>query len=740
MPDDFATETALEPEPEEVDDSSPEEVDDGAPPPRTLRLKAFEALTALPVIGFILWSVIHNPASLSASDEGGWQVFIWIAAIAAVDLMPVPTTMSSLSFSLSFPIELSVALLYLPPTAGLIALVGACDQRELRGEIPLLKALWTRAQIAAAVMCESLVFHEILGDLDVKNLESGQIVHYIPKIALAVLFASIAGYVVNLGAVAIYTSISRGENPWVFIRKVHVGVFGEFVIAYTALALFSVLVVTGFSTFGAFSVVIFLAPLLFARQMFQRTHSLQEATDELAVKQAENEYQALHDSLTGMPNRMFFHQRLLAEIESARESNGRMAVILMDLDHFKEINDTLGHHFGDMLLQEIGPRLARVLRDNDLMARLGGDEFGIVLPDLPSEDVALRIADRVLEELEQPVSVEGLALDIAGSIGIALFPMQAEDAETLLRRADVAMYVAKENGGGYEVYQDSFDRHNPQRLTLIGQVRPALETGEFVMYYQPKVRLMDGRVAGAEALIRWEHPTLGLVPPDEFIPLVEKTVLLRPLTYYVAESVLRQWREWASMGIRLPIAINVSPRSLLDSDFPDQINALLRDHDVPPAFLRIELTEGFLMGDSGRSIAVLDALSNVGVGLSIDDFGTGYSSLSYLKRLPIEEIKIDRSFVMQMHVDANDFMIVRATVDLGRNLGLRVVAEGVEDLATFDRLADFGCDEAQGYYISRPMSAIEFTRWLSVRNLDREAPAIAEPEERRQPQRGLHAI
>jgi diguanylate cyclase (GGDEF)-like protein len=441
-----------------------------------------------------------------------------------------------------------------------------------------------------------------------------------------------------------------------------------------------------------------------------------------------------------MPNRMFFHQRLLEEIESARASDGRMAVILMDLDHFKEINDTLGHHFGDMLLQEIGPRLAGVLRDNDLMARLGGDEFGIVLPDLPSEEVALGIADRVLEELEKPVSVEGLALDVAGSIGISLFPMQAEDAETLLRRADVAMYVAKENGGGYEVYQDSFDRHNPQRLTLIGQVRPALETGEFVMYYQPKVRLMDGRVAGAEALIRWEHPTLGLVPPDEFIPLVEKTVLLRPLTYYVADSVLRQWREWASMGIRLPIAINVSPRSLLDTDFPDEIEALLRDHDVPPAFLRIELTEGFLMGDSGRSIAVLDSLSNVGVGLSIDDFGTGYSSLSYLKRLPIEEIKIDRSFVMQMHVDANDFMIVRATVDLGRNLGLRVVAEGVEDLATFDRLADFGCDEAQGYYISKPMSAIEFTRWLSVRNLDREGPAVAEPEERRQPQRGLHAI
>jgi EAL domain-containing protein (putative c-di-GMP-specific phosphodiesterase class I) len=233
--------------------------------------------------------------------------------------------------------------------------------------------------------------------------------------------------------------------------------------------------------------------------------------------------------------------------------------------------------------------------------------------------------------------------------------------------------------------------------------------------------LADGRVAGAEALIRWQHPALGLLPPDEFIPLVEKTVLLRPLTQYVIESVLRQWRTWADMGIRIPVAINISPRSLLDGELPGQVVHQLERFDVPPAFLRMELTESFLMGDSGRSTAVLDALSEAGIGLSIDDFGTGYSSLSYLKRLPIEEIKIDRSFVMQMHVDANDFMIVRATVELGRNLGLRVVAEGVEDLDTFDRLAEFGCDEAQGYYISRPVPPEEFTRWLSVRNLERES-------------------
>ncbi len=696
---------------------------------RTMLLRLYELVVTVPILVFIGMAAWRDPSGFA-----DWEILVWIAAIAIVDLMPVPTTMSSVAFSLSFPIELSVALIYPVPIAALIALVGSTDRREFHGELPLLKALFIRAQIAGAVICESLVFKRFIttqGDIaTARTIE----------IVFAVVLASMVGYAVNLTFVAIYGYFANNENPWEFVRKIHVGVFGEFVVSYMALALFSVLVVQGYTKLRVLSIIIFLAPLLFARQMFQRTHSLQQATDELAVRQAENEFQAMHDSLTGMPNRTFFHQRLTKEIEAAKATDGRLAVMLIDLDHFKEINDTLGHHFGDLLLQEIGPRMSRVLRDVDLMARLGGDEFGIVLPDLPNEEIALRVADRLIEELEKPVTVEGLALDISGSIGIALYPMQAEDAETLLRRADVAMYAAKENGGGYEVYVDELDRYNPARLTLIGQVRPALENGEFVMYYQPKVRLVDGRVAGAEALIRWEHPSLGLVPPDEFIPLVEKTVLLRPLTQYVAETVLKQWREWADLGIRLPLSINVSPRSLLDQDLPDQIMRMLRDWDVPPAFLRVELTESFLMGDSGRSIAVLDALAGVGVGLSIDDFGTGYSSLSYLKRLPIEEIKVDRSFVMQMHVDANDFMIVRATVDLGRNLGLRVVAEGVEDLATFDRLAEFGCDEAQGYYISKPMSAVEFTRWLSVRNLD--AQSQIEPGERRStdPQNKLHAV
>ena len=682
----------------------------------TIRL--YELAITVPVVAYLCWAFGHAVVTgTSLVPDGDWITpVVWAIAVAVAELLPVPTNVS-MAFSLSFPLELSAALIFPTPIAAAIGLFGSVDARELRGELPPLKALFIRSQIALCVIVESLIFK-----IWVQPSELGAAPL---RLILPTFVAAVAGYATNTLIVAIYNRLQTGTPVRAVIREMHRGVLGEFVLSYMGLALFAVVVASAFSDHVVLAILVFAAPLAFARQMFRRTHSLQEATSKLAAKQEENEYQAMHDSLTELPNRMLFQLRLGEAIEEARGTGDRVAVMLIDLDHFKEINDTLGHHFGDLLLQEIGPRLSRVLRDEDLMARLGGDEFGIVLPDLPSDEVALQVASRLLEELQIPMSVEGLALDVFGSVGIAIFPAQADDAETLLRRADVAMYAAKENGGGYELYDDDLDRHNPNRLTLIGQVRPALEAGEFVMHYQPKVRLADGRVAGAEALIRWEHPLLGLLPPDEFIPLVEKTVLLRPLTRMVIASVLKQWRGWADMGIRIPIAINISTRSLLDQELPDQIEEELRRWDVPPAYLRLELTESFLMGDSGRSTLVLDRLARVGVGLSIDDFGTGYSSLSYLKRLAIEEIKIDRSFVTQMQVNLNDSMIVRATVDLGRNLGLRVVAEGVEDLATFDQLASLGCDEAQGYAISPPLSAIEFTRWLSVRNLERQHADLA---------------
>jgi predicted signal transduction protein with EAL and GGDEF domain len=349
------------------------------------------------------------------------------------------------------------------------------------------------------------------------------------------------------------------------------------------------------------------------------------------------------------------------------------------------------------------------------MARLGGDEFGVVLPELPDDETAVAIAGRLIKELERPLTVEGLSLDVSGSIGIALFPAHARDAESLIRRADVAMYAAKETRAGHEVYHRELDRHSPARLTLVSQVRPGIEHGEFVLHYQPKGRLADGSVTGVEALVRWRHPDRGLLPPAEFLPLVEHTVLLRPLTHHLLEAALRQWRTWYEAGIRIALSVNLSPRSLFDVELPNQVWRVLEETGVPPRSLILELTESFMVTDSGRSNAVLARLTDLGVEISIDDFGTGYSSLSHLKRISVDEIKIDRSFVGGMRDDPNDASIVKATVDLGRNLGLRVVAEGVEDRATWDLLAELACDEAQGYFLAHPMPAEAVTAWLSER-------------------------
>jgi diguanylate cyclase (GGDEF)-like protein len=666
----------------------------------------YRVATIVPLVLFVAIEAHLHPGEFLDGKFAGPLLLEWVAAIVIVDLLPIPTTIG-LPFSLSFPLQLSVALIYPTPVAAAIAFLGSSDWRELRREIPLAQSLWNRAQIAWSVVFESVVFGSIASIAPH---------HQSPWWGLgpAVLLAAIVGYSVNVLLVAWYFHLSTGEGTLAILRDMHVGVFGEFVVSYMGLALFAVIVATTFLKIGPWSIAVFIAPLAFARQMFTRTQSLQEATDELAVKQRENEYQALHDALTDLPNRVLFQQKV-SETIVAHEGSSLVAVMLIDLDHFKEINDTLGHHFGDALLQQIGPRLASTLRAEDMMARLGGDEFGLMLPDVDDETTAIRIAERILEELERPIAVETLQLDVSGSIGIALYPTHSRDVETLLRRADVAMYAAKESGSGYEVYTPSLDRNSPSRLTLIAQVRPAIEDHEFELFYQPKIRVGDGKVEGVEALVRWRHPERGLVMPDDFVPMVERTVLLKPLTLYVVTEALRQAHQWERQGLPLEVAVNLSPRSLLDPQLPDQVAELLGRWDIDPARLTLELTESFLMADSGRSVGVLGRLSGVGIRLSIDDFGTGYSSLSHLKRLPLQEIKIDRSFVEHMREDPNDAMIVSATVDLGRNLGLRVVAEGVEDAATLAELERIGCDVAQGFELSHPLPAVEFTRWLEER-------------------------
>ena len=449
--------------------------------------------------------------------------------------------------------------------------------------------------------------------------------------------------------------------------------------------------------------------------MIQDVTQRKKAEAALRSQAALNEHQALHDALTGLANRTLFRDRIDHAVKATRRTDARAAVLVMDLDGFKEINDSLGHAAGDDLLVELGRRLEAALRTSDTVARLGGDEFGVLLPHASVPDDVLRAVERMQAAIENPITLQGLSLSLEASIGVALYPDDGKDVETLLRCADGAMYHAKAEKSGWAFYDSSRVRQDTARLTMMGELRRALDQRELVLYYQPKAVLADGEVHAVEALLRWNHPVRGLVPPDEFIPVAQQTGLIKPLTLYVIDEALRQCRAWQDDGLRLAIAVNLSARNLVDVDFPTQVAGLLDRWDVEPGLLEFEITESAMLADPTRTKLILERLSVMGIRLSIDDFGTGYSSLAYLKRLPVSEIKVDRSFVMNMDEDEDDATIVRSTIDLGRNLGLDVVAEGVETEQVWNRLKALGCTAAQGYYLSRPIPAPELGAWLLQR-------------------------
>ncbi len=426
-------------------------------------------------------------------------------------------------------------------------------------------------------------------------------------------------------------------------------------------------------------------------------------------------HQATHDALTGLPNRVRLRDDITAAITAGGEDDAGAALLLIDLDRFKEVNDTLGHHYGDQLLVQAAERMRVNLRDGETVARLGGDEFAVLLPHITSADDVAAVAARLHEVMLQPFEVDGLSLTVAGSIGAALYPQHGTTSDQLLQRADIAMYTAKAKRTGFAVFDRSQDSTDPRRLTLATDLRRAIEQGRLILHYQPKVDARTGDVLGAEALVRWPHPEHGLIPPDEFIPLAEHTGLINPLTRLVLDTALRQCRTWLDDGHQLGIAVNVSAHGLLDLDLPGEVADRLRRRQVPAHLLTIEITETAIMTDPDRALRVVTQLHALGVHLSIDDFGTGYSSLAYLKNLPVQELKIDRSFVSCMTTSERDAVIVRSTVELGRNLGLRVVAEGVEDHATWQQLEAAGCDVIQGYFISRPVASEDFDAWLRRR-------------------------
>jgi diguanylate cyclase (GGDEF)-like protein/PAS domain S-box-containing protein len=448
-------------------------------------------------------------------------------------------------------------------------------------------------------------------------------------------------------------------------------------------------------------------------------------------KQAETRlwHQALHDALTGLPNRRLFHDRVGQALERAQRSGSSHAVLLMDLDRFKEVNDTLGHDCGDALLNELGERLESHMRSADTVARLGGDEFGFLLSDVDFLE-ARELVGRIQRALHDPFTLQDLPVHVEASIGIALFPDHGETVDLLLQRADVAMYVAKRAGSGFAVYDVRKDDHTPTRLTLIGDLRQALERRELVVHYQPQVELATGRVSGVEALLRWEHPVRGLLQPDDFMPVAERSGLMDRLTRYVIDEALRHQQMWRHAGHELPVAVNVSMLNLLDPAFPTDVLALLDRWGAPASSLSLEITEHTVVADRVRVEDVLSWLAECGLKIAIDDFGTGYSSLALLRRLPLHGIKIDRSFVRAMTSDHDDAVIVRSTIELAHNLGLKVIAEGVATAEIYDELVRLGCDSAQGFHLGAALPAREIALWLE----DQERASPPSPARRGLPQ------
>jgi diguanylate cyclase (GGDEF)-like protein len=519
---------------------------------------------------------------------------------------------------------------------------------------------------------------------------------------LLVLPAFIVGMVINFAGAAGYLCYLDGLP---LARRVR-----EAFLPVLSAELFSALLITA-AVFlvvkaGTAGIVVLAVVLVIFQYLVGELLKSQQRANELKLR-------ATTDELTGLANREHFTSVVEEKIAAARATGGSFAVMLIDLDRFKEINDTLGHHYGDVLLRDLGPRLARAVGTSGLVARLGGDEFA-VLPEVQSDDPAVlrTVADKLLECVRQPLVVDELTLGVGASIGISRFPLDGEDVHDMLRRADVAMYSAKEDHASCRLYETALDRYSLRRFTVLNDFRKALESEQFVIHYQPVVAIATEEVRGAEALVRWEHPSLGMVPPNDFIPIAEQSGLIGALTHYVLERAVAECKRWRDDGRMLSVAVNLSVRDLLDLDLPRHVSSILTAAGLDPEALHLEITESMIMSDPDRALDTVTRLRQLGVQISVDDFGTGYSSLSNLKRLPINQLKIDRSFISSLPHDESDLIIVGSTINLGHDLQLRVVAEGVEDEITLKRLEKLGCDLAQGYYFGRPLPSQEFLRMV----------------------------
>ncbi|HEU5000013.1 MAG TPA: EAL domain-containing protein [Lapillicoccus sp.] len=511
----------------------------------------------------------------------------------------------------------------------------------------------------------------------------------------AMLAAGAAYFVVNNSLVAVAVALDT-RTPILEVLKDDV----RFQLATSSILLGLAPVAAHASQFSVAMLPLLLLPILGVHRNAQMS--------------LHRQHEALHDMLTGLPNRELFRRRLERGLATVRQGDTSMAVLLFDLDHFKEINDTLGHHVGDEVIKEVAGRLRSMAPDGATVSRLGGDEFAVLLPDV---DLALaqQQGQRFVEALQIAIDVHGVRMIIAASVGIALAPQHADSVETLLKRADIALYRAKSNRGEIQAYRPEIDQHTIERLALLGDLHTAVENDELRLLFQPQVSAGTLDVVAIEALVRWMHPRHGVVKPDVFIPLAENSGLIAPISRWVLEESVAALARWRTSGHDFSMAVNMSARVLSDLDLPGHVADVLDRHGVPASRLTVEVTESTIMADPIRALDVLGQLRAMGVSLAVDDFGTGYSSLAYLRRMEIDELKIDKSFVLQMGVDDNSAIIVRSTVELGHSLGLSVTAEGVEDGPTQDSLVALGCDRIQGFHVSRPLTADALEAWLAAR-------------------------
>jgi diguanylate cyclase (GGDEF)-like protein len=669
------------------------------------RLPPFKAYVALVIgLGVACCAVVFALDGSHLSRALSLEFALFAACALAGELIPLKVVTRGVEGEVTTSGTFAFAtLLVAGPACAIAALVGASFVADAMRRKAPVKLLFNSCQYAITLTASGLVLYLTT---DVPRLDTD--VHFIPADLPGILAAAAVFFLVNSSLVATVIALVQGlrvgrylVQDWFF--QVSTGGLLLGLAPMVALA----------ADFALPFVALLFLPLLAVHRGGRQAIA--------------KEHQALHDALTGLPNRSLFSHRIEQVLNAGRRADGNAAVMLIDLDHFKEINDTLGHHAGDRLLQEVAVRLRASLDEQDTVARLGGDEFGVLLPACASHEQAAGVAQQLLSQLRDPFSIDGLTLEVDASIGIACAPDHGSDVEQLNQRADIAMYAAKEGGRGAVLFEPQLDRYSPRRLSLAGSLRSAIADGEIVLFYQPKAKLTTGKIIGVEALARWRHPRLGLIGPSEFVPIAEQTGLIGPLTSHVLEEALNQVREWSEQGEELSVAVNLSARSFLDAQLAVEIPRLLERTGVDASLLELEITESMLMLDPARAKATLERLSAIGLSLSVDDFGTGYSSLANLKRLPVDGIKIDKSFVIDMPHDASDAAIVRSTIDLAHNLGLKVVAEGVESHEAWRRLEDLGCDLAQGFHVSRPVPAEAMTRLLVERRAAAEAAAEPQP-------------